>query len=98
MRRIFESHTRKFEYASALDVYLPMGVHENFRNGCILQERFEGAQTENFVQHLSADSLFFRAAEGNVRRTNQIVNDWLHLGARAHILKRDELFSVDFIQ
>src|SRR6267142_690339 len=62
----------------------------NVRDGGILQERLERSQAEDFVQHFAADSLFFRAAERDVRRTNQVVDYGLHLRSRADVLQRGE--------
>ncbi len=80
VRGIFKNDFGKFEDAASLDVNLIVSVHQNVGDRLILQERLEGSEAEHFVQHLAADSLPFRAAEGDIRRGNQIVDYRLHLG------------------
>jgi len=98
MRSILKNDAGKFEHAGPLDVNLPVGIDQNVRDGGILQERLERSQAEDFVQHFTADSLFFRAAERDVRRTNQVVDYGLHLRARADVLQRGEFFQVNLVQ
>ena len=57
-----------------------------------------GAQAEDFVQHLAADSVPFRATERDIRRTNQLIDYGLHLGSRADVLQRCESFQVNLVQ
>jgi hypothetical protein len=50
------------------------------------------------MQYLAADSLLFRAAERDIRRTNQVVDYVLHLRSRADVLQRSESLQINLVQ
>ena len=96
--RILEDDTGQFEQTGPLDVHAAVGVHQDVANGGILQERFEGPQAEDFLQHLAANSLFVAATERNIRHANQFIDDGLHLRSGADVLQRGEFLQVDLAQ
>src|SRR6266704_2222735 len=98
VRCILENDAGKFEHSAPLDVNLAVGVYQNVGNGRILKERLEGPESKDFVQHLAADSLFFRAAERDVRGPNQVVDYVLYLRSRANVLQRSEFLEVNLVQ
>src|SRR5579864_2035274 len=96
--RILKYNVGEFKDAAALNVHLAMSVYQNVSNRLVLEKRFQRAKAKNLLQHLSANTLFFRGAPGEVGYGDQIIDDVLHLGPRVDVLERGKPFQVDLVQ
>ena len=72
---VFEGQAGQFQLAGALDVNLVEAVDENIGDGVILQQGFERAQAEYFVQDFARQPLALGKAEGNNLAVDRVADE-----------------------
>ena len=94
---VVEPHRRKLELAAALDEHLIRTVHQNVRDGGIVQQLLQRAEAEDLVLYLLDDSLPRRNVEGHRVLRHQQLAGLANLLAGCRILQGDQQGQVQHL-
>ena len=83
------------QYATALDINLLTGVHQDVVNGDILQQRLQRAQTKNLMQNFPRKAVPFDGTQGRIQLYDKPLNYLPNLRPGPDVLQGRQLFQID---
>ncbi len=95
---VFERQPGDFQFAGALDVDAVEAVDENVGDGRILEERFERAEAENFVENLARQLLALGKAERHGLAVDRTADEDKNFFARGIAGGAAEFFEVETVE
>ena len=98
MAVVFELHRRAVQFAGALGVNQARRRYQDVRYRGVLQQRFEWAKAEDFIQDLFNHPVFFHQAQGCLLFLYQLRYCRANFGADALARHRRENLQVDPVQ